>query len=109
MLKTRYHFLKRLYPECVLIFSKKHYHFLYGEDQEIVRMIKKEHTRLYESLERHHINYLVVTNMEIVRERTYQENHYQEYRRKALLFQRIKALRMRREQLLYQNTMAKES
>ena len=58
MLKTRYYFLRKLYPNTLLIFQGKKKCFVFEMDAEIGKFIGMSQ-RITKKLEYYHINYAV--------------------------------------------------
>jgi len=86
MLKTRYQFIKRLYPNYVLVFVVKHkkYH-LVEEQMRFLKIFKKKN--IIDTLEFYHINYLVVDNLSIIKRKDYSDNRYLELLKKAIIIE----------------------
>jgi len=88
MLKTRYLFLKRLYPNDVIIFIRHHKYLSYGYDYYILKLL--DYKNNFKILEEYHINYLVIDNLTIINHVTYMDNKYLEYLYKGLLINYVK-------------------
>ncbi len=88
MLKTKYDFLKKLYPNDAIVFLKnKKYYFLY-DDLFFTKYFKTK--GLIKNLEINHINYIILDNLDIIRRVTFDDNRYREIMIKGALIDRFK-------------------
>ena len=83
MLKTKYNFLKRLYPVDVILFYKDGKYLLYGNDRYITVIINDYF--IVDKCEKNHINYLIIDNLTIIKRIIYDNNRFYEYLFKGLL------------------------
>lgn len=73
---SRYKFIKKLYPNTLVLFYDKGKYSSLATDQFILNFI--QFTSLY-SLEKRKINYLVVQNMNILERKKFLDNKYSFY------------------------------
>ena len=85
MLKTRYKFLKKLYPWDVILFYKDGKYLLYDNDYYVLRVIS--YYNIVNELENNHINYLIINNLRVIKHNIYCDNKYYEYLFKGLLIE----------------------
>ena len=78
-IKTRYLFLKRLYPNYVIIILKKDEYITFDIDNKIVKLIDYK-------LDKYNINYLILDNLEIIKIINYTNNKYLEIKMRVELF-----------------------
>ena len=83
MLKTKYKFLKKLYPKDVILFYKDGKYLLYDNDYYIIKVINDY--RIVNECEKNHINYFIIDNLMMIKHITYNDNKYYEYLFKGLL------------------------
>ena len=79
IIKTRYLFLKRLYPNYVIIILKKGKYITFDIDNKIVRLIDYKFNK-------YNINYLILDNLEIIKIINYTNNKYLEINMRVELF-----------------------
>ena len=77
-IKTRYLFLKRLYPNYVIIILKKDEYITFDIDNKIVKLIDYK-------LDKYNINYLILDNLEIIKIINYTNNKYLEIKMRVEL------------------------
>lgn len=77
-IKTRYLFLKRLYPNYVIIILKKDEYITFDIDNKIVKLIDYK-------LDKYNINYLILDNLEIIKIIKYTNNKYLEIKMRVEL------------------------
>ena len=77
MLKTKYIFLKRLYQNDLIIFIKNKKYYYLDNDLLIVRY--------FNNLDKYHINYILLDDLDIIFRKVYLDNRYYEYLYKSLL------------------------
>ena len=74
----RYEFIKRIYKKYIIILEKKNRYISYGIDKEILEYIgfigDIDKIREYE------INYIIVDNLDIVKQDEFQVNKYNKYK-----------------------------
>lgn len=85
MIKTRYQFIKRLYPNYVLIFLQKKELITFGIDYKIEKIVRRPKEKLVKSLECGCINYLLIDNMNIIKKQEFLENQYTLFAKKIEL------------------------
>ena len=78
-IKTRYLFLKRLYPNYVIIILKKDEYITFDIDNKIVKLIDYKFNK-------YNINYLILDNLEIIKIIKYTNNKYLEIKMRVELF-----------------------
>ena len=87
MLKTKYFFLKKLYPEYVIIFEKnRNYYVLYDDDDVIIYFFRK---KLISNLKRYHINYMIMDHYDVKEKEFFLDNRYQELLLKGILIKKM--------------------
>ena len=96
MLKTRYYFLRKLYPNTLLIFQRKKF-FIFEMDADIGKFIGMG-KRITKKLEYYHINYIILDNLTIITYKQYQDNRYLEFQKKIELYEKIRRLYKRANQ-----------
>ena len=74
--KNRYVFIKRTYPNTIILFEKDKKYIGYKKDKEFLKYIK---FRKIKDLEYLKINYIIVRNMEILKHQEYPNNMYKLY------------------------------
>ena len=77
-IKTRYLFLKRLYPNYVIIILKKDEYITFDIDNKIVKLIDYKFNK-------YNINYLILDNLEIIKIIKYTNNKYLEIKMRVEL------------------------
>ncbi len=88
MLKTRYYFFRKLYPNTFLIFQGKKNYFIFEKDAEIGKFIGIS-KRISIKLEYYHINYIILDNLTIIAYKQYEDNRYLEFQKKIELYEDI--------------------
>ena len=78
IIKTRYLFLKKLYPNYVIIILKKDEYITFDIDNKIVNFIDYK-------LDKYNINYLILDNLETIKNNKYINNKYFEFKMKVEL------------------------
>lgn len=97
MLKTRYQFIKRLYPNYVLVFiEKKQKYHLVEEQMRFLKIFKKKN--MINTLEYYHINYLVIDNLSIVKKKEFSDNRYLELLKKAIIIELMNRFEMKKKE-----------
>ena len=77
MLKTKYIFLKRLYQNDLIIFIKNRKFYYLDNDLLIIKY--------FNNLDKYHINYILLNDLDIVYKKVYTDNRYIEYLYKSLI------------------------
>ncbi len=83
MIKTRYQFFKMTHRDYVVIFLTKNGYTLHGIEREMLNIISLRNIR--EVLEKLKVNYIVVDEVEIVKERSFKDNQYNFLEKKSYL------------------------
>lgn len=91
--KTRYIFIKRTYPNTIVIFEKNNKFNGYREDKEFLEYLK---FKKLDDLNKLKINYIVISNMNILEHKTFDDNMYNNYYAKFSLFKLVNFIRQRR-------------
>lgn len=91
MLKTRYKFIKKIYPEYIILFYKRGNTYIYQEDYKMFKNFKNG--KLITFIENEHINYLIVDNMKIIKKKNYFDNEYNFYKNKTTILNIYKYLK----------------
>ena len=78
IIKTRYLFLKKLYPNYVVIILKKGKYITLDIDNKIVKLIDYK-------LDKYNINYLILDNLDIIKIIKYTNNKYLEIKMRVEL------------------------
>lgn len=68
--KNRYLFLKSVFPKSVIIFEKRNKLVSYGVDKELLNLLKKNNSN---------VNYVVIKNMSLIKNKKYENNLYDFY------------------------------
>ncbi len=82
IIKIRYLFLKRLYPNYVIIILKKDEYITFDIDNKIVKLIDYK----FNKYNKYNINYLILDNLEIIKIIKYTNNKYLEIKMRVELF-----------------------
>ncbi len=91
--KNRYVFIKRTFPNTIVIFEKNNEYKSYGQDKELLEYIK---FKKLNNLNKLKINYIVVRNMTIVKHEIFENSMYQIYYTRFNLFKLVNLIRQRR-------------
>ena len=86
MLKTRYLFLKKLYPDTVLLFVENGKDNVYGMDMKI-KLFCPYDTSFNSWLEEKQISYLKIENLKILTYKKKKNNSYKEWIDKVKLYE----------------------
>ena len=70
----RYYFIKRLYPKTIIIIKQKEKYISFDIDKDILTFIDD-----YSVLDKYHINYMIIDNLDIIKFQKYQNNDYDKY------------------------------
>ena len=85
IIKTRYLFLKRLYPNCVIIILKKDKYITFDIDNKILNLLDSS----FNNLDKNYINYLIIDNLNIIKISIYINNRYLELEKRVELLSAI--------------------
>lgn len=91
--KNRYVFIKRTYPNTIVIFEKNNKYIGYREDKEFLEFLK---FKKLNDLNKLKINYIVIRNMIILEHKTFDKNMYKIYYMRFNLFKSVNFVRQRR-------------
>lgn len=92
--KNRYVFIKRTYPNTVVIFKNRNNKYIgYSNQKDFLKYI--EFKRL-NNLSKLKINYIVISNMQILEHKTFEENNYELYYARFSLFKLVNYFRQHR-------------
>lgn len=100
MYNTRYWFLKKLYPDYVLLFrtnKNKLGYRCFGIDKYILDSIRKysiNFTLIQSRLEQLSINYMFIDNLSITKTRKFKTNMYTDYMYKCLVLSILDRIRV---------------
>lgn len=87
MLRNRYRFIKRLYPNYIVIFMIKKKYYLVEEQMRFLKFFKKKN--IIKTLEFYNINYIIMDNLTIIKRKEYTNNKYLELLKKGIIIQMI--------------------
>lgn len=86
---NRYKFLKLIYRGSLIILVKSkgnsYSYVTFGKDRFLFRYLNKEKKKLFKKLNKYHINYVLVDNLDIVSERQFEDNNYYKFLKIAYL------------------------
>lgn len=85
IIKTRYLFLKRLYPNYVIIILKKDKYITFDIDNKIFNLLDSS----FNNLDKNYINYLIIDNLNIIKISIYINNRYLELEKRVELLSAI--------------------
>lgn len=85
IIKTRYLFLKRLYPNYVIIILKKDKYITFDIDNKIFNLLNNS----FNNLDKYNINYLIIDNLIIIKISKYINNRYLEFKKRVELLSAI--------------------
>lgn len=80
-MKNRYLFLKRLYPNFIIIMLSKKEYVTFGMDNMMIKFLNMNSRAMMAC----HINYLIIDNLEIVKKVELTDNQYNHIKRKVEL------------------------
>lgn len=86
MLKTRYNFIKRIYKDYIVIFTKNNDNYIY--DYEFLFLFKDK-ISIISKLNKYHINYIILDNMKIVDTISFKDNKYNYYKKIYIIYRII--------------------
>ena len=84
-MKNRYIFFKRLYKDYLLLFIKKDKLLSFNIDNRIISILSSSSNNILEVLTTNSINYIIVDNLDIIEIKTFTNNSYNLYKKKAYL------------------------
>lgn len=91
--KNRYVFIKRTYPNTMIIFKNNNKYIGYMEQKELLEYLK---FKKLANLSKLKINYIVISNMQILEHKTFDDNKYELYYTRFNLFKLVNYIRQRR-------------
>lgn len=83
MIKTRYDFFKRSHGEYVVVFIKKSKYVVFGEDKKLLEFLGGRN--IVAVLEEEFINYIIVDELEIIKEKVFDGNRYEVFKKKLAI------------------------
>ena len=89
-LKNRYLFLKKIYPNYLIIFEHKNKYLSYGIDNELLQYIKVI------NLNKFSINFIILKNMSVCKLQKFKNNLYNDYYLKYILIKLINLISRRK-------------
>lgn len=84
-MKNRYLFFKRLYKDYLLLFTKKDKLLSFNIDNRIISILSSSSNNILEVLTTNSINYIIVDNLDIIEIKSFTNNNYNLYKKKAYL------------------------
>lgn len=84
-MKNRYIFFKSLYKDYLLLFTKKDNLLSFNIDNRIISILSSSSNNILEVLTTNSINYIIVDNLDIIEIKTFTNNSYNLYKKKAYL------------------------
>lgn len=84
-MKNRYIFFKRLYKDYLLLFIKKDKLLSFNIDNRIISILSSSSNNILEVLTTNSINYIIVDNIDIIEIKSFTNNSYNLYKKKAYL------------------------
>lgn len=79
--KSRYQFIKKKYPNHIVLFHEQDKYITYDEDKKILKQFSK--SNIVKKLKEKNINYIVFSNLTIIRKYEIENNQYTYYRKLA--------------------------
>ena len=92
MIKNRYKFIKKVYKNYIIIFTKKNTFYIPKEELDVLRPFYTKKVKLIDFLNDNHINYLILDNLEIVKKCIFEDNRYKEIKYKSIIYKIYKSL-----------------
>ena len=86
MLKTRYDFIKKLYKDYIIIFRKNNYNYIYN--YEFLSLFNDKMS-IISKLNKYHINYIILDNMNIIDIINFKDNKYNYYKNRYIIYRII--------------------
>ena len=90
--KNRYVFIKRTYPNTIVLFEEKGNLKGYKWEKEFLNFL---HFKKITNLDKLKINYIIVQNMDIIKYRTFPHNMYNIYYKRFKLVNLIESIKER--------------
>lgn len=84
-MKNRYIFFKRLYKDYLLLLIKKDKLLSFNIDNRIISILSSSSNNILEVLTTNSINYIIVDNLDIKEIKSFTNNSYNLYKKKAYL------------------------
>lgn len=84
-MKNRYLFFKRLYKDYLLLLIKKDKLLSFNIDNRIISILSSSSNNILEVLTTNSINYIIVDNLDIIEIKSFTNNNYNLYKKKAYL------------------------
>ena len=84
-MKNRYIFFKRLYKDYLLLFVKKDKLLSFNIDNNIISILSSSTDDILEILTTNSINYIIIDNLDIIEIKSFTNNTYNLYKKKAYL------------------------
>lgn len=92
--KNRYLFIRRTYPNTMVIFKNKDNLYVgYSDQKEFLEYLK---FKKLNNLNKLNINYIVISNMSILEHKAFDDNKYELYYARFNLFKLVNYIRQRR-------------
>lgn len=92
--KNRYVFIKRTYPNTIVVFKNKNNNYVgYGIQRDFLEYLK---FKKLNNLNKLRINYIVIRNMSILKHVQFDDNMYELYYARYNLFKLVNFIRQRR-------------
>ena len=92
-IRNRYVFIKRTYPNTIVVFKKENKYKSYGEYEKFLEYLKFHKLN---DLNKLNINYIVIGDMAILEHKTFKNNNFNIYYSKFNLFKLFNQIRQRR-------------
>ena len=80
---TRYKFIKRLYPSCLVIIKSNDKYKSFRKDGILLNYILDKYK--INKLSKFKINYVIIENLDIIDEKKFEENKYYKFIKEAYL------------------------
>ena len=84
-MKNGYLFFKRLYKDYLLLLIKKDKLLSFNIDNRIISILFSSSNNILEVLTTNSINYIIVDNLDIIEIKSFTNNNYNLYKKKAYL------------------------
>ena len=86
MLKTRHQFIKRIYKDYIIIYIKNNNYYIYN--YEFLSLFKDK-LNIINKLNKYHVNYIIIDNMNIIEKKSFNDNNYYRYMYKYMIYKII--------------------
>ena len=83
MLKTRHDFIKRIYKDYIIIYIKNNNYYIYN--YEFLSLFKDK-LNIINKLNKYHINYIIIDNMNIISKIIFNNNKYNYYKTRFMIY-----------------------